>query len=121
MSTLDINFVRSQFPAFSEPSLQGQAFFENAGGSYTCKPVLDRLTRYYTQRKVQPYGPYQTSRLAGDEMDEARSRMAAILGVETDDYCVLEPRETTRCPVGPRGTTRCCDRRAVAKRSRRHE
>ncbi len=85
MSTLDINFVRSQFPAFSEPSLQGQAFFENAGGSYTCKPVLDRLTRYYTQRKVQPYGPYQASRLAGDEMDEARSRMAAILGVETDE------------------------------------
>ncbi len=85
MSTLDINFVRSQFPAFSEPSLQGQAFFENAGGSYTCKPVLDRLTRYYTKRKVQPYGPYEASRLAGDEMDEARSRMAAILGVETDE------------------------------------
>ena len=85
MRTLDINFVRSQFPAFSEPSLQGQAFFENAGGSYTCKPVLDRLTRYYTQRKVQPYAPYEASRLAGEEMDEARNRMAAILGVETDE------------------------------------
>ncbi|SLN27045.1 aminotransferase class V-fold PLP-dependent enzyme [Ruegeria meonggei] len=85
MSTLDINFVRSQFPAFQEPSLQGQAFFENAGGSYTCKPVLDRLTRFYTQRKVQPYAPYQASRLAGEEMDEARTRMAAILGVDTDE------------------------------------
>ncbi|WP_170760221.1 aminotransferase class V-fold PLP-dependent enzyme [Ruegeria lacuscaerulensis] len=85
MSTLDIDFVRAQFPAFSEPSLQGQAFFENAGGSYTCKPVLDRLTRYYTQRKVQPYGPYDASRLAGEEMDEARTRMAAILGVDTDE------------------------------------
>lgn len=85
MSTLDINFVRSQFPAFQEPSLQGQAFFENAGGSYTCKPVLDRLTRFYTQRKVQPYAPYRASRLAGEEMDEARTRMAAILGVDTDE------------------------------------
>ncbi|WP_170409568.1 aminotransferase class V-fold PLP-dependent enzyme [Ruegeria arenilitoris] len=85
MGTLDIDFVRAQFPAFSEPSLQGQAFFENAGGSYTCKPVLDRLTRYYTQRKVQPYGPYDASRLAGEEMDEARARMAAILGVNTDE------------------------------------
>ncbi|WP_037307220.1 aminotransferase class V-fold PLP-dependent enzyme [Ruegeria halocynthiae] len=85
MSILDINFVRSQFPAFSEPTLQGQAFFENAGGSYTCKPVLDRLTRFYTQRKVQPYGPYDASRLAGKEMDEARIRMAAILGVDTDE------------------------------------
>lgn len=79
---LDIDFVRAQFPAFSEPSLQGQAFFENAGGSYTCKPVIDRLTRYYTQRKVQPYAPYEASRLAGAEMDEARARMAGILGVE---------------------------------------
>jgi len=82
---LDIDFVRAQFPAFSEPVLQGQAFFENAGGSYTCAPVIDRLTRYYTQRKVQPYAPYEASRLAGEEMDEARSRMAAILGVETDE------------------------------------
>ncbi|MGB0160967.1 MAG: nitrogen fixation protein NifS, partial [Candidatus Puniceispirillaceae bacterium] len=40
---LDVDFVRSQFPAFSEPSLQGQAFFENAGGSYTCRQVIDRL------------------------------------------------------------------------------
>lgn len=85
MSSLDIDFVRAQFPAFSEPSLKGQAFFENAGGSYTCKPVIDRLTRFYTQRKVQPYAPYEASRLAGAEMDEARVRMAAILGVETDE------------------------------------
>ena len=82
---LDIDFVRSQFPAFSEPSLQGQAFFENAGGSYTCGAVIDRLTRFYTQRKVQPYAAYEASRLGGEEMDEARVRMAAILGVDTDE------------------------------------
>ena len=82
---LDVEFARAQFPAFSEPSLQGQAFFENAGGSYTCQPVIDRLVRYYTQRKVQPYAPYKASQLAGAEMDEARARMAAILGVDTDE------------------------------------
>lgn len=85
MTALDIDFVRAQFPAFAEPSLQGQAFFENAGGSFTCQQVIDRLTRFYTQRKVQPYAPYEASRLAGAEMDEARARMAAILGVETDE------------------------------------
>ncbi|MCA0872172.1 aminotransferase class V-fold PLP-dependent enzyme [Seohaeicola saemankumensis] len=85
MSPLDIDFVRNQFPAFSEPSLQGQAFFENAGGSYTCGQVIDRLTRFYTQRKVQPYAPYEASRLAGEEMDEARRRMAALLGVATEE------------------------------------
>ncbi len=87
MGTLDIDFVRAQFPAFSQPNLQGQAFFENAGGSYTCKPVIDRLTRFYHERKVQPYAPFSASRLAGEEMDEARIRMAAILGVETEELC----------------------------------
>ncbi|MEO9575654.1 MAG: aminotransferase class V-fold PLP-dependent enzyme [Tateyamaria sp.] len=83
--SLDLDFVRAQFPAFAEPSLQGQAFFENAGGSYACSQVIDRLTRFYTQRKVQPYSDYNASRLGGEEMDEARTRMSAILGVEGDE------------------------------------
>jgi selenocysteine lyase/cysteine desulfurase len=83
--SLDIAFVRAQFPAFSEPSLQGQAFFENAGGSYACRQVIERLNRFYTQRKVQPYASYPASRLGGQEMDEARTRMAAILGVDDDE------------------------------------
>jgi cysteine desulfurase family protein (TIGR01976 family) len=82
---MDIDFVRAQFPAFEAASLKGQAFFENAGGSYTCAPVIDRLTRFYRTRKVQPYGPYEASRLGGEEMDEARSRLAAIMGVESDE------------------------------------
>ncbi|WP_298835743.1 aminotransferase class V-fold PLP-dependent enzyme [uncultured Roseobacter sp.] len=83
--TLDTDFVRAQFPAFGEPALAGQAFFENAGGSYTCRQVIDRLMRFYTERKVQPYAPYEASRLGGEEMDEARTRMAAILGVAGDE------------------------------------
>jgi len=82
---LDIDFIRKQFPAFSEAPLQGQAFFENAGGSYTCGPVIDRLTRYYKQRKVQPYYPFEASRLAGEEMDEARARLSAVLNIEADE------------------------------------
>lgn len=62
---LDTDFVRRQFPAFSEPSLEGWAFFENAGGSYTCRQVIDRLRAFYTRTKVQPYQPYPTSEAAG--------------------------------------------------------
>ncbi len=83
--SLDLDFVRAQFPAFADPSLQGQAFFENAGGSYACGAVIDRLHRFYTQRKVQPYSDYAASRLGGEEMDEARRRMSAILGVDEDE------------------------------------
>ncbi|HAV08571.1 MAG TPA: nitrogen fixation protein NifS [Rhodobacteraceae bacterium] len=85
MTGLDISFVRAQFPAFSEPSLNGQAFFENAGGSYTCTQVIDRLTRFYRERKVQPFGPFEASRLGGEEMDEARARLAALMGIETEE------------------------------------
>lgn len=82
---LDLDFVRAQFPAFAQPSLQGQAFFENAGGSYPCRQVVDRLTRFYRERKVQPYAAYSPSRIGGEEMDEARDRLAAMLGVESDE------------------------------------
>ncbi|MFC7704123.1 aminotransferase class V-fold PLP-dependent enzyme [Plastorhodobacter daqingensis] len=85
MTSLDTAFVRAQFPAFSEPSLQGQAFFENAGGSYTCRQVIDRLTRFYRARKVQPYAPYAASQAGGAEMDEARARLSAMLGVAGDE------------------------------------
>ena len=85
MTKLDVEFVRAQFPAFNEASLQDQAFFENAGGSYTSKFVIDRLARYYKQRKVQPYGPYGASRLAGEEMDEARTRLSGVLNIPAND------------------------------------
>ena len=82
---LDLDFVRSQFPAFSSPVLSTHAFFENAGGSYPCQQVVDRLHRFYTDRKVQPYGPYPGAQAGGAEMDEARDRLSAMMGVARDE------------------------------------
>ena len=72
------------FPAFTEPSLEGWAFFENAGGSYTSRQVLERLEHYYRATKVQPYGAYPASREAGRAMDLAHERLAAALNVGPD-------------------------------------
>lgn len=83
--SLDVDFIRSQFPAFQEPSLQGHAFFENAGGSFTCAPVIARLERYYRQRKVQPYGAFKASQEAGAEMDLARRGLADVMGVKSGE------------------------------------
>jgi len=85
MTKLDLAFVRSQFPAFSEPSLQGFAHFENAGGSYACGQVVERLHRYYLETKVQPYYGFEPSHRAGQQMDQARTRMAAWLNVAADE------------------------------------
>jgi cysteine desulfurase family protein (TIGR01976 family) len=85
LSKLDIDFVRSQFPAFAEPTLENWGFFENAGGSYPCRQVVEQLHGYYTTNKVQPYGFFPASQQAGDLMDRARERMAAFLNVATPE------------------------------------
>ena len=95
---LDLEFVRAQFPAFQEPSLEGWAFFENAGGSYPCRQVTERLERFYRERKVQPYSAYPASTVAGEEMDEARRRLAAMLNVEGDELS-FGPSTTTNTYV----------------------
>ncbi len=82
---LDLNFVRAQFPAFREPSLEGFAHFENAGGSYACGQTIDWLNRYYREIKVQPYYVFAPSRKAGEQMDAAKERMAAWLNVGNDE------------------------------------
>jgi cysteine desulfurase family protein (TIGR01976 family) len=85
MPQLDINFVRDQFPAFNEPSLQGFAHFENAGGSYACGQMIESLQRYYRETKVQPCYGFEPSHGAGMAMTLARKRMAAWLNVVTDE------------------------------------
>ena len=82
MTVIDVTYVRNQFPAFKEDSLAGVSHFDNAGGSYACAPVIDRLSRYYRETKVQPYGVHPVSRRAGEEMDSAHRRLAEYLGVD---------------------------------------
>ena len=68
--TLDIDTIRSHFPAFSEPALEGQTFFDSAAGSYACSFVIDRLERFYRE---------QTAETSGDDlMREMSGRLATI-------------------------------------------
>jgi cysteine desulfurase family protein (TIGR01976 family) len=85
MSSLNLEHARAQFPAFSDPSLEGFAFFENAGGSYACRQVIDALNGYYTSTKVQPHYGFNPSRRAGEQMDLARQRLAAWLNARAEE------------------------------------
>ena len=58
---LDLEFARRQFPALRTENI---AFFENAGGSYACRQVIERLHRFYTERKMQPIGQSNRQNLA---------------------------------------------------------
>jgi selenocysteine lyase/cysteine desulfurase len=81
---LDIERIRAEFPAFKQPNLKDLAFFENAGGSYTCAAVLNRMKHYYWATKVQPYGFYPASREAGQAMDVAHKRIGQALNLPAE-------------------------------------
>lgn len=83
LPTFDVVFARSLFPFF-DGDYGNWALFDNAGGTLPCGPVVDRLNRFYTHNKVQPYGRNAVSAAAGDQMDEGRRTIAGLLGVPLD-------------------------------------
>ena len=80
---LDTGFVRSLFPAFSEPSLAGFCHFENAGGSFACGQVIGHLDQFYRASTVPPSYVFEPSRTAGQLMDQSRERLAAWMNAGT--------------------------------------
>ena len=85
---LDINFVRSQFPAFNDPLCKDWSFFENAGGSYVPKTVIDRLSYFMISTKVQPYAEYPMSKIAGNQMDEATKFFANMINAKENEILI---------------------------------
>ncbi len=85
---LDISYVRSQFPAFSDPLSRDWSFFENAGGSYVPKNVIKKLTEFMTSTKVQPYAEYPMSKIAGNNMDQATKLFAKMINAKDNEILV---------------------------------
>ena len=85
---LDIDFVRSQFPAFSDPLSKDWSFFENAGGSYVPKNVIDKLVNFMTATKVQPYAEYPMSKIAGENMDRATELFAKMINAKNNEILI---------------------------------
>ncbi len=85
---LDIDFVRSQFPAFKDPLCKDWSFFENAGGSYVPQQVIDRLYKFMVSTKVQPYAEYPMAKIAGDNMDEATELFAKMINARSKEIII---------------------------------
>ncbi len=86
--SLDINFVRSKFPAFEDPLSRDWSFFENAGGSYVPKTVINQLNKFMTSTKVQPYAEYEMSKIAGDEMDRAINLFSKMINAKNNEILI---------------------------------
>ncbi len=85
---LDVNYVRSQFPAFKDELSKDWSFFENAGGSYVPQTVIDKLTYFMTSTKVQPYAEYPMSKIAGENMDKATELFAKMINAKNNEILI---------------------------------
>ena len=86
--SLDIGYVRAQFPAFSDPLSAKWSFFENAGGSYVPHNVINHLNDFMTSTKVQPYAEFDTSAIAGNNMDKATELFAKMINADNDEIII---------------------------------
>ena len=85
---LDLDFVRAQFPAFQDNLCKDWSFFENAGGSYVPKQVIERLNKFMISTKVQPYAEYPMSKIAGNNMDEATELFAKMINAKNKEIII---------------------------------
>ena len=90
---LNTDFIRAQYPVFSNPDTARWAMFENAGGSYVPHQVSDRLHDFFQYTKVQPYGLFASSIKAGEAMEEGYRAMAGLLNCDSDEL-TLGPSTT---------------------------
>jgi cysteine desulfurase family protein (TIGR01976 family) len=91
--SLDVDFIRRQYSVFTNPETARWAFFENAGGAYVPRQVVDRLEQFFKFTKVQPYGPFESSIDAGRQMDAGYGCMADLLNADPDEL-TLGPSTT---------------------------
>ena len=87
-TSLDLNYVKSQFPAFNDPLSSKWTFFENAGGSYVPHNVITHLNKFMTSTKVQPYAEFETSNIAGKNMDKATELFAEMINAKKDEIII---------------------------------
>ena len=83
--TLQLDFVRSQFPALAGDWI----FFDNAGGSQTLKPVVDRISEYLLTSGVQLGSSYAVSQLAGDRVSKAAQGVATLMNASDPTEVVM--------------------------------
>ena len=87
-NVFDVDFARKQFPFFELDQSKQWAFFDNAGGTFPCRSVVDRLTYFYRSNKVQPYGDNALAAAAGEQMDKGRRVIAELLGVPIETVTI---------------------------------
>jgi len=86
---LDLDFCRSFFP----PLENNEVYFENAGGSYAARQVIDALDGYMRECQCQPGWGFASSRSARGRLERAQNLMAEAINAQRDEI-VIGPSTT---------------------------
>src|ERR1022692_4239747 len=83
---LDLDWVRSQFPALAQ-SVAGHpaVFLDGPGGTQVPQRVIDAMTHYLARNNANTGGAYHTSRNTDRMIAEARSAMSDFLNCDADE------------------------------------
>ncbi len=94
-ATLDLDWVRSQFPSlFQTVNGHPATFLDGPGGTQVPQRVIDAISNYLKRDNANTCGAYATSRHTDALIAGARSAMADFLGCDPDEI-VFGPNMTS--------------------------
>jgi cysteine desulfurase family protein (TIGR01976 family) len=88
---LNLDFVRSRFPALSKDTI---LYFDNAGGSLVPETVAARVHDYLTGSSVQHGANYTKSLLAADRLRQAEASIQTLINAARREEVVMGPSST---------------------------
>ena len=95
MATLDIAWVRSQFPALAvQVNGRPAVYFDGPGGTQVPQRVIDAMRDYLTNSNANTHGAFLTSRRSDEVIADAHTAVADLLGCDADEV-IFGPNMTT--------------------------
>jgi cysteine desulfurase family protein (TIGR01976 family) len=95
MLTLDLEWIRAQFPALAqEVNGRPAIFFDGPGGTQVPQRVIDAIGDYLMRANANTHGAFATSKRTDETIEAAHSAIADLLGCDADEI-VFGPNMTT--------------------------
>ena len=86
MVSLDLGWIRHQFPALAqEINDQQMIFFDGPGGTQVPRSVIDAMSDYLTRSNANVHGAFATSGRTDALITSARAAIADFLGCDSDE------------------------------------
>jgi cysteine desulfurase family protein (TIGR01976 family) len=88
---IDLNFVRSQFPALAS----GAIYLDNPGGTQVAQQTLKRMTDYLIHTNANHEGAFKTSRESDAMVNASRAAVADFLGAAQPEEIIFGQNMTS--------------------------